>query len=143
MYDPHRGYPLVVPCLLYDDLPEAVHWLEGVLGFQEMVRATMPDGWTGHSELRRDGFVVLLGRRGEGVADTVSMTQVFVDDVAATCEAAVLAGGSILDPLSDRPWGVRQAVVTDPGGQRWVLSQHLRDTDPADWYGEVFEPVLG
>jgi hypothetical protein len=27
-----------------------------------MVRATMPDGWTGHSELERDGFVLLLGR---------------------------------------------------------------------------------
>jgi hypothetical protein len=34
-------------------------------------------------------------------------------------------------------------VVTDPAGQRWVLAQHLHDTDPEDWYGEVFEPLLG
>ena len=51
MYDPKRGYPAVVPCILYDDVPQAVTWLERALGFREMVRATMPDGWTGHSEL--------------------------------------------------------------------------------------------
>ena len=143
MYDPKRGYPAVVPCILYDDVPQAVTWLERALGFREMVRATMPDGWTGHSELQRDGFVLLLGRRGEGLADTACLTQVYVDDVAAGCEQAVLAGGSILETPADRPWGVRQAVVTDPAGQRWVLTQHLSDTDPGDWYGEVFEPVLG
>jgi uncharacterized glyoxalase superfamily protein PhnB len=143
MYDPERGYPAVVPCLLYDDLPEAVRWLVATLGFREMVRATMPDGWSGHSEVERDGFVLLLGRRVEGLEDGSSLTQVYVDDVSARCEAAVLEGGSILETPADRPWGVRQAVVTDPAGHRWVLSQHLRDTDPADWYGEVFEPLLG
>ena len=143
MYDPERGYPAVVPCILYDDVPEAVRWLEETLGFREMVRATMPDGWTGHSEVERDGHVLLIGRRGEGLADTVSLTQVYVDDVATSCERAVLAGGSILETQADRPWGVRQAVVTDPAGQRWVLTQHLHDTDPAEWYGEVFAPVLG
>jgi PhnB protein len=143
VYDPERGYPTVVPCVLYDDLPQAVRWLRDTLGFREMVRATMPDGWSGHSEVERDGFVVLLGRRGQGLDDSASITQVFVEDVGKTCELAVLGGGSILVTPSDRPWGVRQAVVTDPGGHRWVIAQHLRDTDPEDWYGEVFEPVLG
>jgi PhnB protein len=39
--------------------------------------------------------------------------------------------------------GVRQAMVVDPEGQGWVLNQHLRDTDPGEWYGRVFEPLLG
>jgi uncharacterized glyoxalase superfamily protein PhnB len=143
MYDPARGYPSVVPCLLYDDVPGAARWLCETLGFREMVRATLPDGWVGHSELERDGFIVLLGRRPESGAMNVSTTQVFVADLAATCATLVTTGGELVDVPVEQPWGVRQAVVVDPGGQRWVLTQHLRDTDPTDWFGQVFEPLLG
>jgi uncharacterized glyoxalase superfamily protein PhnB len=143
MYDTTHGYPSVVPCLLYDDIPAAVRWIVGTLGFREMVRASMPDGWTGHSELERDRFVLLLGRRGGGLADTASLTQVFVDDVDLSCRLAVSRGGTVLDGPRDQPWGVRQAAVADPQGQRWLLAARVGDTDPSDWYGEVFPPVLG
>jgi uncharacterized glyoxalase superfamily protein PhnB len=43
----------------------------------------------------------------------------------------------------DRPWGVRQATLADPEGHRWVATRHLRDTDPATWYGRVLGPVPG
>jgi PhnB protein len=143
VYDPERGYPTVVPCVLYDDPMAVVDWLTDVLGFREVVRATLPDGWVGHVELERNGFIILLGRRGGQLADTSSLTQVFVENVAAACERATSAGGSILDETADRPWGVRQAVVADPQGQRWVLTQHMRDTEPADWYGQILGPMPG
>jgi uncharacterized glyoxalase superfamily protein PhnB len=143
MYDPSRGYPSVVPCLFYDDVPGAARWLCQTLGFREMVRATLPDGWVGHSELERDGFLVLLGRRTDSQTPSTSTTQVFVADLAATCAKLVTTGGELVDEAAEQPWGVRQATVIDPGGQRWVLTQHLRDTDPADWFGRVFEPLLG
>ena len=103
MYDPSRGYPVVVPCLLYDDLPAASTWLVETLGFREMLRATLPDGWTGHIELERDGFVLLLGRKGGQFASGSSLTQVFVDDVEAACGRGVTAGGELLDPAGERP----------------------------------------
>jgi uncharacterized glyoxalase superfamily protein PhnB len=143
MYDPARGYPTLVPCLLYDDVPDAVSWLCQTLGFREMVRATLPDGWVGHAELERDGLIVLLGRRTDTSFDGISTTQVFVADLAATCALLGTTGGAVLEAPGDRPWGVRQAVVVDPGGQRWVLTQHLHDTDPSAWYGQVFAPLLG
>ncbi|MEO7942502.1 MAG: VOC family protein [Marmoricola sp.] len=143
MYDPERGYPTVVPCVLYDDIPEAVRWLTVTLGFTEMLRATMPNGWTGHSELERDGNVLLLGRRGGQFADSASITQIFVDDVEAACALGISAGGTLLDAAADRPWGVRQAVLADPEGQRWLVTQHVADTDPADWYGTVLGPMPG
>ncbi len=141
MYDPSRGYPSVVPCLFYDDVPAAARWLFETLGFREMVRATLPDGWVGHSEVERDGLVILLGRRTD--ARTVSTTQVFVVDLDATCALLVTTGGELVDLPVEQPWGVRQAVVVDPGGQRWVLTQHLRDTNPEEWFGQVFEPLIG
>ncbi len=44
MYDPRRGYPVVVPCVLYDDPVRAAGWLTTVLDMREVVRATLPDG---------------------------------------------------------------------------------------------------
>jgi len=126
---------------LYDDVPAAARWLFETLGFREMVRATLPDGWVGHCEVERDGFVILLGRRTD--ARTVSTTQVFVVDLDATCALLVTTGGELVDMPVEQPWGVRQAVVVDPGGQRWVLTQHLRDTNPEEWFGQVFEPLIG
>ncbi len=143
MYDPSRGYPVVVPCLLYDDLPAAATWLTETLGFREILRATLPDGWTGHIELERDGFVLLLGRKGGQFASGSSLTQVFVDDVEAACGRGVQAGGELLDAAGERPWGVLQAVLADPEGQRWLVTSHLKDTDPADWYGTVLGPMPG
>jgi PhnB protein len=143
MYDPRRGYPVVVPCVLYDDPVRAAGWLGTVLDLREVVRAALPDGWVGHLELERAGSIVLLGRRGGQFAGADSVTQVFVDDVAAACARAADAGGRVLDPPGERPWGVRQATVADLEGQRWVLCEHVGDTDPADWYGTVHGPMPG
>ena len=139
MYDPQRGYPPVVPCLRYADPPRASAWLTAVLGAREIVRATLPDGWVGHIEMLHGTGVILLAR-GAGPG---SLTQVFVPDAAAARDRAVAAGGSLVEDLADRPWGVRQALVADPEGHQWVLTQHVRDVDPADWYGTVHEPLPG
>jgi hypothetical protein len=45
--------------------------------------------------------------------------------------------------LVTKPSGLRQAVVSDPEGQRWELSQHLRDVDPAEWGAEQLGPLAG
>jgi uncharacterized glyoxalase superfamily protein PhnB len=141
VYDPKRGYPSVVPCVLYDDISAAVSWLIDVLGVREVVRASLPNGWVGHIELELDGFIILLGRRGGQFASTVSLTQIFVPDVSAALARATEAGGTILEEPGERPWGVLQATVADPEGQRWVLTQHLRDVDPAQWFGTILESV--
>ena len=44
------------------------------------------------------------------------MTLVFVDDVDQAAERATRYGGSVVDPPTDQPWGIRQAVVSDPEG---------------------------
>lgn len=143
MYDPKRGYPIVVPCVLYDDPVRAAAWLTTVLDMRKVLQAALPNGWVGHIELERAGAVVLLGRRGGQFAGTDSVTQVFVDDVDAACERVAEAGGAVLEEPQERPWGIRQAVVADLEGQRWVLCEHLRDTEPADWYGTVLGPMPG
>jgi catechol 2,3-dioxygenase-like lactoylglutathione lyase family enzyme len=45
-----------------------------------------------------------------------------VDDVDATCAELVRRGATLLNGPMDRPWGVRTASFTDPGGHIWEIA---------------------
>lgn len=144
MYDPQRGYPVAVPYLLYREPAAASAWISEVLGFREVLRFTVPDGGpVGHVELERGGAIVMLGRVGETWGETASITFVFVDDVDVVCRRAEQAGGQVRQQPTDKPFGLRQAVVADPEGQRWEVSQHLRDVPAADWGAVQHGPMPG
>ena len=148
MFDPARGYPRVVPYFRYHDPAAAIRWLENVLGATETLRMTLPDGRIGHAELAVGDAAVSVGLDvGPAVEPSEpltpltlrSMTLVFVDDVEAAVGRATDCGGSVVGPAVDQPWGLRQAVVADPGGYCWELSRHLRGVSPESW-GATLRP---
>jgi PhnB protein len=61
------------------------------------------------------------------------MTLVFVDDVDEASARATREGGSLIDPPTDQPWGLRQAIVSDPEGHLWELSRFQHDVTPEQW----------
>lgn len=144
MYDPERGYPAVIPCVLYADPAAAVHWLGEVLGLREALRVSMPEGGVGHAELVLGDHVVMIGvAGGERFGEVSSITLVFVDDVDATCERALAAGGTVVGEPLDQPWGLRQALIADPEGQRWEITQYVRDVGPETWGAEILDAMPG
>ncbi len=48
-----------------------------------------------------------------------------VDDVDAVCAELAAAGVALLNGPVNRPWGVRTASFTDPGGHIWEIAQDL------------------
>jgi catechol 2,3-dioxygenase-like lactoylglutathione lyase family enzyme len=48
-----------------------------------------------------------------------------VDDVDAVCTELAAAGVTLLNGPMNRPWGVRTASFTDPGGHIWEIAQEL------------------
>jgi len=48
-----------------------------------------------------------------------------VDDVDAVCAELAAAGVALLNGPMNRPWGVRTASFTDPGGHIWEIAQEL------------------
>jgi catechol 2,3-dioxygenase-like lactoylglutathione lyase family enzyme len=52
-----------------------------------------------------------------------------VDDVDAACVELAARGVKLLNGPMDRPWGVRTACFTDPGGHIWEFAQPLPRTD--------------
>jgi catechol 2,3-dioxygenase-like lactoylglutathione lyase family enzyme len=48
-----------------------------------------------------------------------------VDDVDATCAELAKRGVTLLNGPVNRPWGIRTASFTDPGGHIWEIAQDL------------------
>src|SRR5262245_21969031 len=46
---------------------------------------------------------------------------VFADDVDATHEELKSSGANIVEPLEQKPWGLRQFTVEDPDGNRFYF----------------------
>jgi catechol 2,3-dioxygenase-like lactoylglutathione lyase family enzyme len=51
-----------------------------------------------------------------------------VDDVDAACAELAARGVELLNGPMDRPWGIRTASFTDPGGHIWEFAQPLPRT---------------
>jgi uncharacterized glyoxalase superfamily protein PhnB len=105
MYDPRRGYPSVGAYVRYRDPAAAIAWLSAVLGAREAIRMTLPDGRIGHAELVLDGHVIPLG-----------VAAVEGEAARPAARDAVRAMTLVFDGSTDMPWGLRQAIVTDPEG---------------------------
>jgi len=52
-----------------------------------------------------------------------------VDDVDAVCAELAVHGAELLNGPVNRPWGVRTASFTDPGGHIWEVAQELARAD--------------
>ncbi len=48
-----------------------------------------------------------------------------VDDVDALCAELATRGVELLNGPLDRPWGVRTASFSDPGGHIWEIAQEI------------------
>jgi uncharacterized glyoxalase superfamily protein PhnB len=132
----------VVPVLTVSDVRAAVAWYERSFGFVEHVR--IGDGHRAQLGLPGGAVAELIvaevrpGRRLP-TADRSHQIMLKVEDVAATLARATAGGATIADPLTDQPYGERQAGLTDPFGHQWVLTQTLVDTAPEDWGGQTVQ----
>jgi len=62
----------------------------------------------------------VVARREAGSRLQLTIT---VDDVDAMCAELTTRGVALLNGPMDRPWGVRTASFSDPGGHIWEIAQ--------------------
>jgi uncharacterized glyoxalase superfamily protein PhnB len=111
------------PILTVSDLPAALRFYTGLLGFEESYR--FPD--QGEAQL----VTVKLGHSELGLAAGTAEPAASFSLCVYTgdCDAAVgklrAAGTPVLEEPSDQPWGERMARVTDPAGNEIVIVARL------------------
>lgn len=127
----------VIPVRSYPELENAVAWLRDVLGCRERLRIAGHRVQLTHG----NGAMVVAAWDAASVPPTggrpPATLMVRVADVDATYARAIETGGTGVSAPADMPYGERQAVVRDPAGHSWTLSQTIADVDPAEWGGEA------
>ncbi|GAA3424567.1 VOC family protein [Streptosporangium nondiastaticum] len=115
----------VQPIIITPDLPRLQAFYERLLGAVE-VRRFPEDGPVFFVGLRLgDSELGLVSEKVDLSTPQRFALSVQVDDVNGLLERVEAAGGRVLGPSNDMPWGERVAHVHDPDGNMVNLTQPL------------------
>jgi uncharacterized glyoxalase superfamily protein PhnB len=122
---------VITPYLCVHDAAAALAFYAEAFGALEQMRVTGDDGRVGHSEftigearfMMSDEYAEIGVLSARSLGGSAVALYLEVPDVDATYERALAAGAEGLRPPADQTHGNRNAVVSDPFGHRWMLSQ--------------------
>lgn len=130
-----------MPHLPVSDVERSVAYYQEALGFRLAWQTT--DGKLSALASGTIELLLLTSWDGDGPPPGQS-AYVYVEDPDALCAEYAQAGATILDAVALRPYGMRDFVVSDPDGHRFVLGRGddaaLRDA--ADYYGLDREQIV-
>jgi PhnB protein len=130
-----EGMHTITPNIVVWDAARAAGWYTKALGAEERSRIPVPGGKLMSVELRfgysavmvADEFPEMGVLSPQGVGDTSTILNLYIEDVDALWERAVGSGAEVLYPLGYTFWGDRHGQSTEPFGHRWGLAQHMRN----------------
>jgi uncharacterized glyoxalase superfamily protein PhnB len=138
MVSGNRSVPVdtILPHVVYQDLAQAIAWLNRAFGFEEYYRYGDPPAG-GQIFAGKTVIQVQQARRlqkspallGYG---TQSLT-IFVDDVDGHHARAKAAGAKILEEPHETEYGEYQYAAEDLDGHHWLFSRHATDRSPEEW----------
>lgn len=132
----------VLPHVAYQDLCEAIVWLQRVFGFREHYRYGEP---VSGAQVHLGNAWMMLEEARAGRASpaalgswTQSLT-IFIDNVEAHFQRAKQEGARILEEPHETIYGEFQYVAEDLEGHHWLFSRHARDLSPDAWGATIQE----
>jgi PhnB protein len=122
----------LTPMLTVHDAVGAIEFYERAFGAQELRRETTPSGQiVAELEIDREHFFVVdenpdaFNLSPSTLGGTSVRMNLVVADADASSERAVAAGATVVFPVADQPYGLRQGRVQDPYGHHWLLGTPL------------------
>jgi PhnB protein len=119
-------YRTVMPYLVVADADRELAFLTAAFGAAERECHRNPDGTVLHAELTIGDSVLMVGQANDQWKPLLGALYLWIEDVDATYEKALAAGGTSQSPPSDKPYGHREAGVVDPNGVTWWLGAPSR-----------------
>jgi PhnB protein len=118
-----NGYSTVSPYLVAAGAQRVIDFAKTAFDATELRRYDNPDGSIMHAEMRIGDTVIMIGDGAEGWPPFPVFLHVYVDDVDATYERALAAGGEsvqVPERINDDP--DRRGGVKDPAGNTWWIA---------------------
>jgi uncharacterized glyoxalase superfamily protein PhnB len=140
----NRSVPtdIILPHIVYQDVPDAITWLSNASGFTEHYRyGTELESIGAQIHLGDAWFMLETAKPGTATpkqlgAKTQSLT-IFIDDVDAHFQKAKLAGVTIVEEPHVTIYGEHQYAAIDLEGHHWLFSQHAQDVSPDAWGAQI------
>lgn len=117
-----EGYTSVAPYLIVSDATALLDFVARVFGSEPVYVVRAEDGGIRHAEVRIDDTILMCGEADGAPASNV---HVYLDDVDAAFARALDAGGTEVEPVSEKGDGDRRGGVADPSGTVWWLSTQI------------------
>ena len=129
----------ITPVLTVRQATRAVDFYRRAFGAEEVHRNTYPDGRM-VAELSVGGARFRVADEAPEVANlspqalngTTVRLNLLVADPDGLAERAVASGATLIAPVADQPYGLRQGRLADPFGHHWLIGRPLTD-DRGDW----------
>jgi PhnB protein len=122
----------IVPMLAVRGASQACGFYERAFGARESSRVTSPEGRVvalmaiGEAEFGVADEVPQVGNVGpETLGGTSVRISLYVTDPDATAQQAIDAGATLIFPVEDQPYGMRQGRVRDPFGHHWMVGRPI------------------
>jgi PhnB protein len=115
---PMEGLGSVMPYLHPAGARQYIDFLKQAFGAEEL-GVYENAGRVAHAAIRVGNTVLELGEPEDRTGIPTNGLFLFVEDVEAAYQKALAAGATAIRPPADIPYGMRSAIVRDPGGYLW------------------------
>ena len=118
--------------LTVNNASEAIEFYRKALGAAEVSRLKTPTGQiVAEMSIEGQSFFVVdenpkaYNMSPKSLGGTTVRMSLVVDDPDAATQRALAAGASVVFPVADQPYGLRQGRVQDPYGHHWLIGKPL------------------
>jgi PhnB protein len=104
-----------------------VDFITAAFGAEAIMRHDAPNGTVGHARIRIGNSIVMVSEAHGRYQPMPAGIYMYVENADEVYERAIGAGARVLYPIADMPYGDRMGGVTDPFGNEWYISTHVKD----------------
>ena len=131
----------ISPYIVVSDAAAAIDFYKRAFRAEELFRLVDPaSGKIGHAELRIENSVLMISDEypdfgalsPDSLGGTAVKLQMDVRDAAAVVQSAINAGAIVLRKLDVQFHGCKQALIADPFGHSWFISEKVEDVPPSE-----------
>jgi uncharacterized glyoxalase superfamily protein PhnB len=104
--------------------PELIQFLESAFDAERVLSHPNADGTIAHAKLRIGDSVIEMGEAHGEWQPMPASIHLYVPDADAAYARAIAAGGKVIHPVIDQPYGERSGGVLDPWDNRWWIATY-------------------
>lgn len=134
-----KNYHQVIPYLITANADQAISFYKAAFGAKLIKRMDQPNGKIAHAELKIGDSKIMLSDEYPEMdvhspvkyGGSAVIIHLYIKNVDAIVEKAIVAGAKLLRPVADMFYGDRSGMLEDPHGYKWCVSTHIEDVSDA------------